>query len=362
MPPTTPPTTPRLHELLRSTREAGGSDLHLAAGMEPRMRVHGALEALGAGSKLSADELSALLREVVTKEQWHEFTSSGDLDFALQVPGVARFRANYLRQERGPSAVLRTIPEKIASLEELNLPVVLGRLAELRSGLVLVTGPTGSGKSTTLAAIIDRINRTQAKHIVTIEEPVEFVHQSLRSVFSQREVGSDTESFAAALRAAIRQDADVVLVGEMRDLETVSLALRAAEMGLLVFGTLHTNSAAKTIDRLIDVFPAEEQAQTRVSLADSLAAIVSQLLLPKADGTGRVAVNEILLKTPGLPNLIREGNIPMLQTVLQSGKSIGMQMLDDVLMELVQKQVITGKDAFLKATDKSKFEGLVEKE
>jgi twitching motility protein PilT len=317
---------------------------------------------VGGWPKLTADELATLLREVVTKEQWSEFSDSGDLDFALPVPGVARFRANYLRQERGPSAVLRTIPEKIASLEELKLPVVLGRLAELRSGLVLVTGPTGSGKSTTLAAIIDRINRTQARHIVTIEEPVEFVHKPIQSVFSQREVGTDTESFAAALRAAIRQDADVVLVGEMRDLETVSLALRAAEMGLLVFGTLHTNSAAKTIDRLIDVFPAEEQAQTRVSLADSLAAIVSQLLLPRADGTGRVAVNEILLKTPGLPNLIREGNIPMLQTVLQSGKSAGMQMLDEVLMDLVQDGTITAKDAYLKANEKSKFEPLVRDE
>jgi twitching motility protein PilT len=352
----------KLHELLKSTREKGGSDLHLAAGMEPRMRIHGALEAVGGWPKLSADELAALLREVVTKEQWNEFSASGDLDFALPVPGVARFRANYLRQERGPSAVLRTIPEKIATLEELDLPPVLGKLAELRSGLVLVTGPTGSGKSTTLAAIIDRINRTMAKHIVTIEEPVEFVHKPIQSVFSQREVGTDTESFAAALRAAIRQDADVVLVGEMRDLETVSLALRAAEMGLLVFGTLHTNSAAKTIDRLIDVFPAEEQAQTRVSLADSLAAIVSQLLLPKADGSGRVAANEILLETPGLPNLIREGNIPMLQTVLQSGKSIGMQMLDDVLLDLYREGTITAKDAFLKANDKSKFESLLEKE
>ena len=351
-----------LHDLLRTTREQGGSDLHLGAGMEPRMRVHGALEPVAGGATLTAHEISALLREVVSEAQWKEFDSTGDLDFALPVPGVARFRANYLRQERGPSAVFRTIPEKIATLEDLNLPAVLGRLAELRSGLVLVTGPTGSGKSTTLAAIIDRINRTMAKHIVTIEEPVEFVHKSQKSVFSQREVGPDTESFAAALRAAIREDADVVLVGEMRDLETVSLALRAAEMGLLVFGTLHTNSAAKTIDRLIDVFPAEEQAQTRVSLADSLAAIVSQLLIPRADGTGRVAVNEILLKTPGLPNLIREGNIPMLQTVLQSGKSMGMQMLDDVLMDLAQSGVITGKDAYLKANDKSKFEALVEKE
>ncbi|MCM2270698.1 MAG: type IV pilus twitching motility protein PilT, partial [Thermoanaerobaculia bacterium] len=222
----------------------------------------------------------------------------------------------------------------------------------------LVTGPTGSGKSTTLAAIIDRINRTRACHVVTIEEPVEFVHQNRRSVFSQREVGADTDSFAGALRAAIREDADVVLVGEMRDLETIALALRAAEMGLLVFGTLHTNSAAKTIDRLIDVFPAEEQAQTRVSLAESLVAIVAQLLVPKADGAGRVAVNEILLRASGLGNIIREGNLPMLTTLMQSGRNQGMQMLDDVLMDLVQRRVISGKDAYVKANDKSKFEAL----
>jgi twitching motility protein PilT len=348
----------RLHELLKTTRERGGSDLHLAAGMEPRMRVHGALEPVGDAEPLAADELAALLREVVSEAQWREFAESGDLDFALPVPGVARFRANYLRQERGPSAIFRTIPETIASLEELGLPPVLGQLAELRSGLVLVTGPTGSGKSTTLAAIIDRINRTRACHVVTIEEPVEFVHQNRRSVFSQREVGTDTDSFAGALRAAIREDADVVLVGEMRDLETIALALRAAEMGLLVFGTLHTNSAAKTIDRLIDVFPAEEQAQTRVSLAESLVAIVAQLLVPKADGKGRVAVNEILLRTSGLGNMIREGNLPMLSTLMQSGKSLGMQMLDDVLMDLVQRGTITAKDAYVKANEKSKFEAL----
>ncbi len=239
---------------------------------------------------------------------------------------------------------------------------MLGRLAELRSGLVLVTGPTGSGKSTTLAAIIDRINRTAARHIVTIEEPVEFVHRNRRSVFSQREVGADTESFAAALRSAIRQDADVVLVGEMRDLETISLALRAAEMGTLVFGTLHTNSAAKTIDRLIDVFPSDEQPQARLSLSESLAAIVAQLLLPRADGEGRVAVHEILLKSPGLPNLIREGNIPMLTNVMQAGKSQGMQLLDDGLMELVQKKLVTPRDAYLKAQDKNRFEPLLGKE
>jgi len=349
----------RLHDLLQTTRERGGSDLHLAAGMEPRMRVHGALEPVGDTTPLGADELAALLREVVSEAQWKEFAATGDLDFALPVPGVARFRANYLRQERGPSAIFRTIPEKIASLEELGLPPVLARLAELSSGLVLVTGPTGSGKSTTLAAIIDRINRTRACHVVTIEEPVEFVHSNRMSVFSQREVGTDTDSFAGALRAAIREDADVVLVGEMRDLETIALALRAAEMGLLVFGTLHTNSAAKTIDRLIDVFPAEEQAQTRVSLAESLVAIVAQLLVPRADGTGRVAVNEILLRASGLANIVREGNLPMLATLMQAGKSAGMQVLDDVLMDLVARGVVTAKDAYVKANEKSKFEALV---
>lgn len=353
---------PRLHQLLRTTGEQGGSDLHLVAGLEPRIRKHGALEPLAGEPALSAEALSEILSEGVAADAWHEYQRTGDLDFAIAVAGVARFRGNYLRQEHGPSAVFRTIPERIATLEELALPPVLARLADLRSGLVLVTGPTGSGKSTTLAAIIDRINRTSARHIVTIEEPVEFVHTNQRSIFSQREVGADTVSFAAALRAAIRQDADVILVGEMRDLETISLALKAAEMGALVFGTLHTNSAAKTIDRLIDVFPADEQPQARLSLSESLAAIVAQLLLPRADGSGRVAVHEILLRTPGLPNLIREGNVPMLANVLQAGKKDGMQLLDETLWDLVQRKLVTARDAAAKAQDKSRFEALVEPE
>ncbi|MFN7942205.1 MAG: type IV pilus twitching motility protein PilT [Thermoanaerobaculia bacterium] len=353
---------PRLFDLLRTTRASGGSDLHLASGMEPRMRLHGSLQAIPGWPVLDTGALEQLLAEIVSPEQWAEFLGSGDLDFAVPVPGVARFRANFLRQERGPAAVFRTIPETIASLEELGLPPVLAKLADLTSGLVLVTGPTGSGKSTTLAAILDRINRTYARHIVTIEEPVEFVHHTQRSVFSQREVGTDTESFAAALRAAIREDADVVLVGEMRDLETIALALRAAEMGLLVFGTLHTNSAAKTIDRLIDVFPASEQAQVRISLSESLAAIVAQLLLPRAEGGGRIAAVEILLKTPALPNLVREGNLPMLATVIQSGKHQGMQMMDDVLMDYVEKKIVTPKEAYMKASDKTRFEALLPKE
>ena len=352
----------QLQDLLRATRESGSSDLHLASGFAPRVRLHGSLVALEGASELGPEELSTLLAEGVSAGQWKEYLASGDLDFACAVPGVARFRGNYLRQERGPSAVFRTIPEEIASIEELGLPPVLGRLAELNSGLVLVTGPTGSGKSTTLAAIVDRINRNFARHIVTIEEPVEFVHRSRLSVFSQREVGNDTVSFAAALRSAIRQDADVVLVGEMRDLETIALALKAAEMGMLVFGTLHTNSAAKTIDRLIDVFPADEQPQARLSLADSLAAIVAQLLVPRAGGAGRVAVHEILLKTPALPNLIRESSISMLTNLMQAGRSEGMQLLDDALLDLVTRKIVTPRDAYMKAQDKSRFEPLLEKE
>lgn len=352
----------RLHDLLGFTKQQSASDLHLATGMEPRIRRHGALEPVPGWAPLPAGELGSLLREVVSEAQWEEFAASGDLDFALGLAGVARFRANYLRQENGPSAVFRTIPEQIATVEQLGLPPAVAGLAELASGLVLVTGPTGSGKSTTLAAIVDRINRSSARHIVTIEEPVEFLHAPIRSVFSQREVGTDTESFAAALRAAIREDADVVLVGEMRDLETVALALRAAEMGMLVFGTLHTNSAAKTIDRLIDVFPAEEQAQVRISLSESLAAIVAQLLLPRADGAGRVVAIELLLRTAGLAGIVREGNLPMLQTVIQGGRGLGMQQMDDALAALVEAKTVTARAAYLKAFDKARFAPLLERE
>jgi twitching motility protein PilT len=351
----------RLEALLRFTHQQSGSDLHLAAGMEPRIRRHGALEAVPGWAALQAPELEALLAEGVSPAQWSEYRATGDLDFALGLAGVARFRGNYLRQENGPSAVFRTIPERIATAEELGLPPAVAKLADLTAGLVLVTGPTGSGKSTTLAAIVDRINRSSARHIVTIEEPVEFLHRPNRSVFSQREVGSDTATFAGALRAAIRQDADVVLVGEMRDRETMSLALRAAEMGALVFGTLHTNSAAKTIDRLIDVFPADEQAQVRISLAESLAAIVAQVLVPRADGEGRVAAIELLLRTTALAGIVREGNLPMLQSVMQGGRGLGMQLLDDALAQLVEAKTISPRDAYLKALDKSRFEALLPK-
>ncbi len=349
----------QLDELLRYLKERGGSDLHLAAGLEPRIRTGGQLEPVEGWEPLDDAQVLELLRPITSPRHWEEYRETRDLDFAYGLEGVARFRANYFCQQNGAGAVFRIIPEEIQTLEDLNLPEAVARLAELQQGLVVVTGPTGSGKSTTLAAIIDRINREQSKHIVTIEDPVEFVHPNRKSVLSHREVGEHSQGFAPALRAAVRQDADVVLVGEMRDKETIQMAITAAEMGMLVFGTLHTNGAAKTIDRIIDAFPASEQAQVRISLSESLTAVVSQLLLPRANGKGRVAVNEILLRTPGLPNLIREGNTPMISSVIQSGKSDGMQAMDDALMQLVEERVILPRDAYMKALDKGRFEALV---
>jgi twitching motility protein PilT len=349
----------RLDDLLRQLKSGGGSDLHLAAGLEPRIRVHGGLSPVEGWSRLEDQELRGLLNELARERHWNEYEKTNDCDFAYGLEGVARFRANYFVQEHGCAAVFRIIAEKIVSLEDLNLPAAIEALAHLESGLIVVTGPTGSGKSTTLAAIVDKINRSYSKHIVTIEDPVEFVHQNKQSVLSHREVGDHTTGFAPALRAAVRQDADVVLVGEMRDRETISMAITAAEMGLLVFGTLHTNGAAKTIDRIIDAFPASDQPQVRLSLSESLAGVVSQLLLPTADGHGRVAVNEILLRTSGLPNLIREGNTPMIGSVIQSGRAQGMQSMDDALTALLDEKKILPRDAYLKATDKARFESLV---
>jgi twitching motility protein PilT len=349
----------KLDELLSLLKKNGGSDLHLAAGLEPRMRTHGELVALEGQPVLTDTSLRELMSELPTERIWKQYQETNDADFAYGLEGVARFRANYFVQENGAGAVFRIIPEEIISLEKLNVPEAIANLANLKQGLVLVTGPTGSGKSTTLAAIVDKINRERSLHIVTIEDPVEFVHQNKKSVFSHREVGLHTNGFAPALRAAIREDADVVLVGEMRDYETISLALSAAEMGVLVFGTLHTNNAAKTINRVIDAFPADEQSQARISLSESLYAVVSQLLLPTADGKGRCAVNEILLATSALPNLIREGNIPMIPSLIQSGKGEGMQAMDDALFGLVEEGRISAEEAFRKAGDKGRFEPLL---
>ncbi|MBW2315734.1 MAG: PilT/PilU family type 4a pilus ATPase [Deltaproteobacteria bacterium] len=351
-----------IDRLLTYLKEEDGSDLHLAAGLEPRVRASGRLAAIAGEQRLTDEMLRELLEEITTEKQWDEYTGCGDLDFAHAIPGVARFRANYFIQENGAGAVFRIIPEEIIPAEKLGVPEAIVNLADLESGLVLVTGPTGSGKSTTLAAIIHHINLTQRKHIVTIEDPVEFVHQNRECVISHREVGDHTDGFGGALRAVIRQDANIILVGEMRDYETISLAITAAEMGSLVFGTLHTNSAAKTIDRIVDAFPADEQSQVRLSLGDSLSAVVSQLLLPTADGKGRCAAHEILLRSAGLGNVIREGNTPMIASIIQGGKKVGMQSMDDCLMGLVENGKVKAKDAMLKATDKTRFEPLVNAE
>jgi len=348
-----------IDRLLRYLKERGGSDLHLATGLEPRIRRHGSLEPVEGAAALAAEEVERLLSGIAPPKQWEEYRRTRDLDFAYGIEGVARFRANFLWQENGPGAVFRIIPESIVALETLNLPPAVEKLAHLRSGLVLVTGPTGSGKSTTLASIIDRINASYARHIVTIEDPVEFVHQNKKSILSHREVGAHSNAFAPALRAAVREDADVVLVGEMRDLETIALAITAAEMGVLVFGTLHTNNAAKTIDRIIDAFPADQQEQVRTTLSESVAAILSQLLVPAADGKGRHAAIELLLKTQGLPNVIREGNTPMLYSIIQAGKAAGMQTMDDALLAFLQAGKITPQDALARASEKQKFEALL---
>ena len=351
----------KLDALLTRLKEQSGSDLHLAAGIAPRMRCHGVLEPVEGCGVLDDAGVRELLSEVAEPRHWETFEASGDVDFAYGIEGTARFRANYFRQENGAGAVFRIIPEEIASLEDLKLPPAITGLCQLQKGLVLVTGPTGSGKSTTLAAMIDFINRNHNRHIVTIEDPIEFVHQSRQCVISHREVGLHSKAFGSALRAAIRQDADVILVGEMRDLETISLAITAAEMGALVFGTLHTNNATKTVDRLVDAFPADEQPQARLSLAESLAGVVSQLLLPTPDGQGRVAANEILLRTPALPNVIREGNTPMLRSVIQSGRSQGMQTMDDALFELAKNRRVDPTDAYQKAEEKQRFESFLPK-
>lgn len=352
----------RIDELFKLLKEKGGSDLHLLASRPPRLRVHGKLVDIQGWESIPDEELREMLREITPADQWQDFEDTGDLDFAYSLPGVARFRVNFLHQHRGAAAVFRIIPEKILTLKELGTPQVVCDLADLEKGLVLVTGPTGSGKSTTLAAIINAINEKYSKHIVTIEDPVEFVHQNKKCVFSQREVHQDALSFGDALRVAIRQDADVILVGEMRDLETIELAVTASEMGTLVFGTLHTNSATKTIDRLVDSFPANQQNQIRTTLADSISAIVSQLLMPTVDGKGRCAAFEIMLRTNSLANIIREGNTMMLTSVIQSRRQQGMCLMDDSLMELFTKGKITATMAMSKANKKSRFEEMANRE
>ena len=331
-----------------------GSDLHFAEGQPPKMRVHGDIMPIRA-EPISREEAIQMMREICGAHNWETFEQRGDLDFAYEMDEASRFRCNYFKQSNGYGATFRLIPTRIATLEDLGIPVVIKDFANLRGGLVLVTGPTGSGKTTTQAALIDHINRNFAKHVVTIEEPIEFVHDNKKSTITQREVPTDSSSFAAGLKAALREDTDIVLVGEMRDLETVSLALTAAETGLLVFGTLHTNNARKTVDRMVDVFPADRQPQARAMLANSLRGVVAQLLLKRADRPGRIAVNEILISNAAVAAIIREGATQKLQDVIVSGRAQGMQFMDDAIWALLEKGIVSPHEAFMKAIDKSRF-------
>ena len=332
----------------------GGSDLHIGEGQPPKMRVHGDIMPIR-DEPISHEEATRMLSEVCGPRNWEIFEQRGDLDFAYEMDEASRFRSNYFKQSNGYGAAFRLIPTKIATLEELGIPLVVKEFANVRGGLVLVTGPTGSGKTTTQAALVDYINQNFAKHVVTIEEPIEFVHYNKQSTITQREVPGNSSSFAAGLKASLREDTDIVLVGEMRDLETVSLALTAAETGLLVFGTLHTNNARKTVDRMVDVFPADRQSQARAMLANSLRGVVAQLLLKRADRPGRIAVNEILIANAAVAAIIREGATQKLQDVIISGKAQGMQFMDDAIWELLEKGIVSSHEAFMKAIDKNRF-------
>ncbi|HEX4640097.1 MAG TPA: type IV pilus twitching motility protein PilT [Chthoniobacterales bacterium] len=334
--------------------DQGGSDLHIGEGQPPKMRRHGDVMPIRE-ELITRDEAAGMLSEICAPQSWELFEERGDLDFAYEMDERSRFRCNFLKQTNGYGAVFRLIPTKIATLDQLGIPPIVKQFGQLRGGLVLVTGPTGSGKSTTLAALIDYINESFSRHIVTIEEPIEFVHGSKRSIITQREVPVDCVSFPDGLKAALREDADIVLVGEMRDLETISLALTAAETGLLVFGTLHTNNARKTIDRMVDVFPASKQAQVRTMLANSLRGVLAQLLLKKADGSGRVAVNEILVASPAVSAIIREGATQKLQDVIVAGKGQGMQFMDDAIYAVLEGGTVSPHEAFMKAIDKNRF-------
>jgi len=334
--------------------EQGASDLHLIAGQQPILRLHGELERVKY-QVLENDELKAMLYEIAPEHKIKVFEETGDVDFGYEIPGVARYRANFFNQKNGCAAVFRQIPRKVLTAQDLGLPPILTRAAMLHKGLILVTGPTGSGKSTTMAAMIDHANKHRKDHVITIEDPIEFVHQSQGCVINHREVGLHTRSFAAALRGALREDPDIILVGEMRDLETIRLAVEAAETGHLVFATLHTTNAAKSVDRIIEVFPHDEQAQIRSALSTSLKVIVAQTLCKRIDRKGLCVALEILVCTPAIANLIRENKIFQIPSAIQVGKKFGMQTLDDAIMEVLMKKWISPEEAYNKCIDKGKF-------
>jgi twitching motility protein PilT len=344
----------KIDAFFKLMNEQGASDLHLVAGQPPALRIRGEMERVKY-KVLDNDELKAMLYEIAPEHKVKEFEETGDIDFGYDVLGIARYRSNFFMQKHGVAAVFRQIPEQIMTAEQLGLPKVISKLASLPRGLVLVTGPTGSGKSTTLASIIDVANRVRKDHIITIEDPIEFVHQSKGCIVNHREVGLHTKSFSAALRGALREDPDIILVGEMRDLETISLAIEAASTGHLVFSTLHTSSAAKTVDRIIEVFPADQQNQIRSTLSDGLRAIIAQVLFKRVDKKGRSPALEILIATPAVRNLVREGKTHQIASMIQTGRKYGMQLLDDAIMEMLNKGWISADDAYAKSNDKGKF-------
>ena len=350
----------QIDTFFKEMQEKGASDLHMVVGFPPMLRLRGELQPLAHHPVLTPESSREILFEILDPMQQAQLEKNRDFDMAYQLENVGRFRCNFLYQHRGLGGVFRIIPTKILTLEQLNMPEIVRKICEFRQGLVLVTGPTGSGKSTTLAAMIDYINDTYKKHIITIEDPLEFVHPNKNCLFSQREIGSHAKSFKDALKVASREDPDIILVGEMRDLDTISLALTCAELGILVFGTLHTNSAGKTIDRIINAFPADQQAQTRTMLAESLKAVIAQQLLKTKDGKGRCAANEILIGSSALASIIREGKITQINSFIQTGSSAGMQSMDQHLMRLIEEDRITAEAAYEKANDKKIFAAMID--
>jgi twitching motility protein PilT len=343
-------------ELLAFSVKNKASDLHLSAGLPPMIRVHGDVRRINV-PPLEHKDVHGMVYDIMNDSQRKVYEETLEVDFSFEIPNLARFRVNAFNQNRGAGAVFRTIPSKVLSLEELNAPKIFAEISNQPRGLVLVTGPTGSGKSTTLAAMVNHVNENEYGHILTVEDPIEFVHESKKCLMNQREVGPHTLSFSNALRSALREDPDIILVGEMRDLETIRLAMTAAETGHLVFGTLHTSSAAKTVDRIIDVFPAAEKEMIRAMLSESLRAVISQTLCKTKDGTGRVAAHEIMIGTPAIRNLIREAKVAQMYSSIQTGQAIGMQTLDQNLLELVKRNLVAVPEARAKAANKDIFIG-----